>query len=85
MKDDKPDLDKLRAIDNAATPGPWLDNENPIDEYWAELNPNDAVFIATARTAIPQLIDWVRELEKELEQHRRGKAKDQWWPSAREC
>ncbi len=66
-------LERLSAIEQAATPGPWeiLDE----DEIWSQAkpghvaetmcNPADAAFIAEARTAMPLLVAAVRAaLEK---------------------
>ncbi len=89
------DLDRLEALANAATQGPWHLNEEGFGKHGVptiyatdeELRyiakcrdlpahenhaPTDdranARFIATARTAIPQLITEIRRLRAELAQ-----------------
>lgn len=75
------DLNRLEALANAATPGPW-EAENdcgtgilsgmlggrprmmPFGDVWTFA---DAVFIAAARTAVPELIAEVRRLRERLE------------------
>jgi len=76
------DLDHLKKLCEAATPGKWHHGKwtkCPTD-YWQifcdelEVTPGaaicleqDAQFIAASRTAIPELIKRVEELEGELE------------------
>ena len=60
---------RLRA--EAATPPPWHGIENnPIDDYWAAANPEDADFIAYARQDVPDLLtalDAAEQRAKELD------------------
>lgn len=79
--------DKAERLANAATPGPWerigtsiCDWGDGTGTYSMEFLPNlfserqtdDAEFIAHARTAVPQLIAAVRELQAENEALRHG-------------
>ena len=111
-------LDKLRKLEQAATPGPWrvglpnnggLGNSRYImrsrgikspnagdwitvvsggeDDWGIEqgvLNPDDAVFIAAARNALPQLLDELAELRAKLEamagELEHAYALDEMWP-----
>lgn len=69
-------LDKLRALCDAATPGPWEVDGSGIyskvihKDYgrpWlvsGQVYPNDGDFIAAARTALPALIELCEALEK---------------------
>lgn len=73
-------LAELEALADAATPGPWGVYHDIDDWYdvWADIaikgdtrvsGPGiyaDASFIATARTAIPQLIAEVRRLKAKI-------------------
>lgn len=52
---------ELRALCEAATPGPWIAADECI------LIAEDATFIAAARTALPELLDYIAELEKQVE------------------
>lgn len=71
------DLDKLKKLSDAATPGPWTNYNNGIYRAAAHHGGNvcdicpetvehkaNAEFIAAARTAVPQLIE---EVEKQRE------------------
>lgn len=83
MTEQQIDRDQLRALANAATPGPWAADvpaqAGPDDSLavypvadggavayvqplWA-----DADFIAAARTALPQLLDQLDQVEAELD------------------
>ena len=73
MTDDE--LDRLQALADAATGGPWT-AATTVDEYgqrlhtmdvlpltsFGEIEPHDAAFIAASRDAIPALIAEVRRL-----------------------
>ena len=73
------DIDRLRALANAATPGPWEDSNGDL---WSdtfgflsrdELENADAKFIAAMRNALPALLDTV-----ELAEATRGDMRQQW-------
>lgn len=75
------DYDALQRLADAATEGPWLVDahhwgagimDDDGDQLFVEshgltysVNPKDAEFIAAARSAVPALLDRVRELEAE--------------------
>ncbi|MCP3684718.1 MAG: hypothetical protein GY861_18780 [bacterium] len=77
------DLDKLQKLCDEATPGPWwhpsgdkdICRNNPIESVgwdhnkgnWHPNSDNNYKFIAEARTALPELISRVRELEKKID------------------
>lgn len=67
-------LKALRELCDRATPGPWrigamesfqaaVDGADD-EEVTGFIEPSDAGFIATARTAIPELLDYVARLEQ---------------------
>lgn len=67
----KPDIKAIEARAAAATPGPWEASKDgwtawagnvKIADY---LDPDNAEFIAHARTDIPRLLDYIKELEAE--------------------
>lgn len=69
----KPDIKAIEARAAAATPGPWEASKDgwtawagnvKIADY---LDPDNAEFIAHARTDIPRLLDYIKELEAENE------------------
>jgi len=76
-------LDELKAICDAATPGPWkksgkyfvrtvrplFDDTHKLAETIEE---QDTDFIATARTEMPKLIDRIQKLEAALKIARRN-------------
>ena len=65
------DRDRLRALAENATPGPWEAEGGDIwnDAHGFLLNPRlddaDADFIAAARTAVPALLDMLDQAEAE--------------------
>lgn len=74
----QPTRDQLRALANAATPGPWEADHSEENNYsikspgteWGDgyawvSDPSDAEFIAAARTAIPALLDELHEEARE--------------------
>lgn len=76
----QPTRNQLRALADAATPGPWEADHSEEDnssikergrEWWDGLafagRPDDAEFIAAARTAVPQLLDQLDQAEAELD------------------
>jgi hypothetical protein len=69
----RPDIEAIEAREQAATPGPW-ESSDPRGRahgyvfglwsgYDGEVTIGDAVFIAHARTDVPALIAYARELE----------------------
>jgi hypothetical protein len=74
----KEELDKLRELANAATPGPWhtmcvfgswdlpvaVENDKGMQvfEVQGRFGHTDAAFIAASREAVPKLIDEVERL-----------------------
>lgn len=73
------DIDQLRALADAATPGPW---EGSGGDIWSdthgflsrdELENADAAFIAAMRNALPALLDTV-----EVAEGIRGDMRQQW-------
>lgn len=70
------DLDKLRALERDATPGPWEAREvdgaadlcttAPVAEPWLleRLRPEDARLIAALRTCAPELLDYIAAVEE---------------------
>lgn len=73
------ELDRLEALANAATPGPWVADERWVedaDEYdiGEAQETSDAEFIAAARTAIPQLIAEIRRLQAIIDPVTQGSA-----------
>lgn len=74
-------LDAIEARANAATPGPWTPSHHPNDPYhWAVFDtdtraltanrggcPDDAEFIAAARTDIPVLVAEIRRLWTQMD------------------
>ena len=89
------DLDRMEELLKAATPGPWKPLKQPeLTTGWAvdletftefyisegSIEP-DALFIAAARTFIPEAIARIRELEtelKSLEEHEFGRRPEQF-------
>lgn len=79
---DGPDLDALKRLCDAATPGPWtVDGPWGVGQVWTtpaesgeriadSVSDADAEFIAAARTAVPQLLARVAALEAELDEAR---------------
>lgn len=76
----QPTRDQLRALADAATPGPWEADHSEEDnssikeqgrEWWDGLafagRPDDAAFIAAARTAVPALLDALTRAEAQSE------------------
>jgi hypothetical protein len=59
-------LDEIRKRESLATKGPWRGFDNPCDNYWADVHPEDADFIAHARQDIPDLLDYVDRLKEGL-------------------
>jgi len=53
------ELQRLRALCERATPGPWFPRPK---EVAIPIVPNDVAFIAAAREAVPQLLDEVEHL-----------------------
>lgn len=85
MTDD--DLDRIEALCEQATPGPWAfrdyrpDYNRGAEPYGVEgeyqvaavwESPDDARLIATARTAIPALVAEVRKVRAAITAHRDG-------------
>lgn len=73
------DTDRLRALANAATPGPWEDSGGDI---WSDthgflsrhgLGDADATFIAAMRNALPALLDAL-----EIAEAIRGDLRQKW-------
>ena len=72
---DKTALDKLRAMCDDATPGTWKWKSDFAYLYLGgnfhaapiKIDTEDMHFIATARTALPALLDLVEALEWEME------------------
>lgn len=69
------ELSELEELSNKATPGPWVAEGDKVvapcpyyDDITTYLFPNDTLFIAAARNAIPKLIARVRELEVERDE-----------------
>lgn len=82
MTDD--DLKKLRGLAEAATPGPWAWDDgflwnretdvgvlNHAGTNWP-IDDTNAAFIATARTAVPALLDEIARLQAEHHKLRSG-------------
>ena len=78
MTDQQTDRDQLRALANAATPGPWEADYSGENNYsikspgteWGDgyawvSDPSNAEFIAAARTAIPVLLDQLEQAERD--------------------
>lgn len=71
----QPTRDQLRALANAATPGPWEVKGDELDgtgvaHCCMPPDPEDRAdmeFIAAARTALPQLLDQLDQAEAELD------------------
>lgn len=75
---ERPDIDAIEARANAATAAPWeyatgsetgyaeMLNIPSWDAISIDIREQDAAFIAHARTDIPALIAYVRELEAEI-------------------
>ena len=59
-------LDEMQERCDAATAGPWEVKDNPVDENWADLYPNDSKFIAHARTDLPDCIEEIQLLNQEV-------------------
>lgn len=88
----QPTRDQLRALANAATPGPWevhgsligIGRAKPdFGQTWGLRWRQDIEFICAARTAVPQLLDQldaaeqrIRDLTQEVRDER-GAARDQ--------
>lgn len=53
-------LDEIEERANAVTSEPWHGHDNPIDEHWASLHPEDETFIAYSRTDVPRLTKALR-------------------------
>ena len=78
----QPTRDQLRALANAATPGPWSypgeilglpcstvfagDPKRTHAAYVAAMGPHDGEFIAAARNALPALLDALDQAEAEV-------------------
>lgn len=72
------DLSALRALADAATPGPWRwtdegylrsDAKHFTRDVWViPMSEGDVAFIAAARTAVPRLLDLAEGLAKEREE-----------------
>lgn len=60
------ELAAIKARAQAATPGPWIGQNDPVDEYWAEHSPQDAEFIHCSREDVPRLLATIEELQIEL-------------------
>ena len=66
-------IEELRALEKAATPGPWhlhegdLVDEHHEDIYWAEDDAPDLKVILAARNAFPDLLDLLEEAGKLIE------------------
>lgn len=58
-------LAEIRARSEAATPGPWGWEQVPS----LALPPTDVDFVIHARTDIPALLDYIEELQAEMEKH----------------
>ena len=70
----QPTRDQLRALANAATPGPWevhgsligIGRAKPdFGQTWGLRWRQDIEFICAARTAVPQLLDQLAQEEKD--------------------
>lgn len=65
------DRAKLRALADAATPGPWNRDADGVSVYIdvrfaiCDASGADANFIAAARTAVPALLDEIERVERE--------------------
>ena len=83
-------LAELRALSEAATPGPWaVDIQTPdlaanignaekgVCAVTKEGGHGDIAFIAASRTAIPELLDEIQELREEVER------RSDWYPPRR--
>lgn len=75
----RPDLDALGKLCDAATPGPWSNGHDPSHFDTSEVSDNktfayyvpdenNARFIAAARTALPALIAYARKIEGERDE-----------------
>lgn len=68
------DIAKLRALCDAATPGPWVNGEDELAEspdgfyFTWEGRDSDAALIAASRTAVPSLLDEVERLRACVEE-----------------
>lgn len=63
------DLQHLRTLCDAATPGPWsrvglfvLDDQG----WWLDTRGDNTAFIAASRTALPELLDEIERLRQSL-------------------
>lgn len=93
------DIEKLRALLAAATPGPWkcmqdgtaawIDQGNVKKAVWlgiarGDQNRRDANLIAAAVNALPELLDKVERLRAEVEiERRRAEQAEAWYVGQR--
>lgn len=75
----KEQLDEIRARADAATPGPWINDDDlsitgangtDVCIWWDLVSADDAEFIAAARTDVPALLAEIERLRAEVERVR---------------